>query len=109
MNVAEPETTAPPAPRGRQAGRPPPPPLGAETMDGSSANVVPAIALVLAFGAGVGLVNGLVITKLRVNAFIATLGMALILKGFIDNNWDGPGGAVPDSFEAFGSTRFRWP
>jgi ribose/xylose/arabinose/galactoside ABC-type transport system permease subunit len=82
--------------------------LGAETMDGSSANVVPAIALVLAFGAGVGLVNGLVITKLRVNAFIATLGMALILKGFIDNNWDGPGGAVPDSFESFGYTRYGW-
>jgi ribose transport system permease protein len=80
--------------------------IGAETMDGSSANVVPAIALVLAVGAGVGLVNGLVITKLRVNAFIATLGAALILKGYIDNNWDGPGGSVPSSFESFGYTRF---
>ena len=82
--------------------------LGAETMDGSDANVVPAIALVLAVGAGIGLVNGLVITKLRVNAFIATLGMALILKGVIDNNWDGPGGAVPDSWQSFGYTRFSW-
>jgi len=82
--------------------------LGAETMDGSDANVVPAIALVLAVGAGIGLLNGLVITKLRVNAFIATLGMALILKGVIDNNWDGPGGAVPDSWQSFGYTRFSW-
>jgi ribose transport system permease protein len=80
--------------------------LGAETMDGSSANVVPAIALVLAFGAGVGLVNGLVVTKLRVNAFIATLGMALILRGYIQYNWDGPGGSVPQDFVSFGYTRF---
>src|ERR671917_265094 len=102
MNVAEPETTAPPAPRGRQAGRPPPPPLGAETMDGSSANVVPAIALVLAFGAGVGLVNGLVITKLRVNAFIATLGMALVLRGYVESKYAGPVGGVPDGFQDLG-------
>jgi ribose/xylose/arabinose/galactoside ABC-type transport system permease subunit len=80
--------------------------LAATTMDGSSANVVPAIALVLGVGAGVGLLNGLIITKLRVNAFIATLGMALILKGLIDNNWDGPAGAVPDGFKSFGYTRF---
>jgi ribose/xylose/arabinose/galactoside ABC-type transport system permease subunit len=80
--------------------------IAATTMDGSSANVVPAIALVCAVGAGVGLVNGLVITKLQVNAFIATLGMALILKGVIDNQWDGPAGSVPDSFESLGYTRF---
>jgi ribose transport system permease protein len=80
--------------------------LGAETMDGSAGNVIPAIALVLAFGAGVGLVNGLVITKLRVNAFIATLGMALILRGYIQDRWDGPGGAVPDGFVSFGYTRY---
>jgi ribose transport system permease protein len=67
---------------------------------------VPAIALVLAVGAGIGLVNGLIITKLRVNAFIATLGMALIIKGLIDSRWDGPAGRVPDSFESFGYTRF---
>jgi ribose transport system permease protein len=80
--------------------------IGATTMDGSSANVVPAVGLVLAIGAGVGLANGLIITKLRVNAFIATLGMALILKGLIDNQWDGPAGSIPDSFEQLGYTRF---
>jgi ribose transport system permease protein len=80
--------------------------IGATTMDGSSSNVLPGIGLVLAVGAGVGLANGLIITKLRVNAFIATLGMALILKGLIDNQWDGPAGRVPDSFESLGYTRF---
>jgi ribose transport system permease protein len=80
--------------------------LAATTMDGSSANVVPAIGLVLALGVGVGLVNGLIITKLQVNAFIATLGTALIIKGLIDNRWDGPAGSIPDSFEQLGYTRF---
>lgn len=80
--------------------------LAAETMDGQEANVLPAIAIVLAVGAGVGLLNGLVITKLHVNAFIATLGMALILRGVIQQRWSGPGGSVPDSFESFGYTRF---
>jgi ribose/xylose/arabinose/galactoside ABC-type transport system permease subunit len=82
--------------------------LGATTMDGSSANVVPAVALVLAVGAGIGLVNGLIITKLRVNAFIATLGTALIIKGIIDSRWDGPAGAVSDGFKSFGYTRYGW-
>ena len=68
--------------------------LTATTMDGKEANVVPAIALVLALGVGVGLVNGLIITKLRVNAFIATLGTALIISGFIQNRWDGPAAAA---------------
>jgi ribose transport system permease protein len=82
--------------------------LAATTMDGSSANVVPAVALVLGVGAGVGLLNGVIITKLRVNAFIATLGMALIIKGFIDSRWDGPAGAVTSSFESLGYTRYGW-
>lgn len=80
--------------------------LGADTMDGQTANVVPAVALVLGVGAGVGLVNGLVITKLRVNAFIATLGMALILAGVIEQYWSGPSGSVSEGFESFGYTRF---
>jgi ribose transport system permease protein len=80
--------------------------LGATTMDGKDANVLPAILLVLAVGVGIGLANGLIITKLRVNAFIATLGTALIIKGLIDNRWDGPAGSVPKSFEDLGYTRF---
>lgn len=80
--------------------------LAATTMDGDPGNVPFAVALVLAVGAGVGLANGLVITKLRVNAFIATLGTALILRGYIESRWDGPSGSVPDSFQSLGYTRF---
>jgi ribose transport system permease protein len=81
--------------------------IGAEVMSGDESKVALGIGAVLLFGAGVGLVNGLVITKLKVNAFIATLGTALIIRGYIESRWDGPTGAVPDSFEStLGFTRF---
>ena len=40
-----------------------------------------AIIITLLAGAAVGLVNGLIVTKIRVNAFIATIGMLSILNG----------------------------
>ena len=40
-----------------------------------------AIAVVLALGALIGVVNGLIVTKLRVNSVIATLGVGTILVG----------------------------
>ena len=78
----------------------------AEVMDGSDANIVPAIAAMLALGVVVGIGNGLIITKLRVNAFIATLGTALILQGLIQNRYDGPAGSIGEGFEDLGYTRF---
>jgi ribose/xylose/arabinose/galactoside ABC-type transport system permease subunit len=80
--------------------------FAATTMEDSGE--ITAVAVVLAVGAAIGLANGLIITKLRVNAFIATLGMALIIKGFIDSRWDGPAGAVTSSFESLGYTRYGW-
>jgi len=41
-----------------------------------------ALAVVIALGAVVGAVNGLIVTKLRVNSVIATLGVGTILVGF---------------------------
>jgi ribose transport system permease protein len=78
----------------------------ATQMNGQEANIPQAVALVLAIGFGIGLANGLIITKLRVNAFIATLGTALIIQGIIQNRYDGPAGAVPASFRDIGYTRF---
>ena len=40
-----------------------------------------AVAIVLAVGALVGLVNGLIVTKVKVNSVIATLGVGTILTG----------------------------
>jgi ribose/xylose/arabinose/galactoside ABC-type transport system permease subunit len=80
--------------------------LAAEVMDGQEANLVPGILAVLALGVVIGVGNGVIVTKLRVNAFIATLGTALIIKGFMDDRYDGPAGAIPESFESLGYTRF---
>lgn len=44
-----------------------------------------ACLLVLAMGAAVGAVNGLLVTKVRINSFIATLGTGTILLGL--NQW----------------------
>ncbi|MGI8335185.1 ABC transporter permease [Actinomadura scrupuli] len=77
--------------------------VAAETM--ADRGVLPAIAAVLTVSALVGLVNGLVITKLRVHAFIATLGVALIIRGILDDRYDGPAGSVPKSFQGLGYDR----
>ncbi len=79
--------------------------VAAETMAGQDAGIVPAVAAVAGISALVGLVNGLVITKLRVHAFIATLGVALIIKGIVDHLYDGPAGRVPESFQHLGYDR----
>jgi ribose transport system permease protein len=60
------------------------------------------ILLVFLIGAVIGLANGLVITKLRVNAFIATLGTGLILKGILNASFSNFTGSVPESFQTFG-------
>jgi ribose transport system permease protein len=71
-------------------------------MDGSQANIVTGVLAALGIGALVGLANGLVITFLHVNAFIATLGMALILRGIINALFNNFAGSVPESFQSLG-------
>ncbi len=79
--------------------------IAAETMAGSNGMVAPAILAVLAVSAGIGLVNGLLITKLRINAFIATLGVGLVIKGYLEHGYAGPAGSVPASFQRLGYDR----
>ncbi|WP_246089982.1 ABC transporter permease [Nonomuraea deserti] len=79
--------------------------VAAEIMAGQDGNVGPAVAAVLIISSLVGLVNGLVITRLQVHAFIATLGVALIIKGVVDHLYDGPAGRVPESFQLLGYSR----
>ncbi|MGY0231460.1 ABC transporter permease [Longispora urticae] len=77
--------------------------VAAETM--ADYGVLPAIGAVLAVSALTGLLNGLVITRLKVHAFIATLGVTLIIKGVLDHRYDGPAGSVPASFQKLGYDR----
>jgi ribose transport system permease protein len=71
-------------------------------MQGDTANVPMAIVLVFAIGAAIGLVNGVTVTKFKVNPFIATLGTSLIIKGIINATFSNYTGSVPKSFEYFG-------
>jgi ribose transport system permease protein len=77
--------------------------VAARLIDGDSANTWPVIALCLAMGAAVGVVNGLITTRLRVPSFITTLGMLLILAGAVFL-WTGgaPRGALADNFREIG-------
>lgn len=71
-------------------------------MQGKTANVPMTIVGVFGIGLVIGLANGLTITKLRVNPFIATLGVSLIIKGIINASFSNYTGSVPQSFEFFG-------
>jgi ribose transport system permease protein len=71
-------------------------------MQGDPARVPMAVALVFVIGAVVGLVNGLIITKLNVNSFIATLGTGLVIKGILNGTFANFTGSVPRSFQSFG-------
>jgi len=71
-------------------------------MQGDPTRVPMAITAVFLTGALIGLVNGLIITKLNVNSFIATLGTGLVIKGILNGTFANFKGAVPRSFRALG-------
>jgi len=71
-------------------------------MQGETGNVPIAIPAVFGIGLLIGLANGFLITKLKVNPFIATLGVSLIIKGIINATFSNYTGSVPKSFEFFG-------
>lgn len=59
----------------------------AAVLSAALASVMPipaAIAVAVLMGAGIGLVNGVVITRLDVNPFVATLGMGFIITGLTE-------------------------
>ncbi|SEB54851.1 ABC transporter permease [Microbacterium hydrocarbonoxydans] len=78
--------------------------LAATIMNGNPGNIPAAVAVTLLVCAGIGLVNGLVVTVLKVNGFIATLGTGLILQGILNTNFEGSAGTVPWEFQLIGAT-----
>lgn len=70
-------------------------------MAGDPSRVWWTVLVLLAVGALVGLVNGLLITQLNVNPLIATLGVGLVLKGLLNATFENFAGSVPESFQAF--------
>ncbi|MDP9861524.1 MULTISPECIES: ABC transporter permease [Streptosporangium] len=77
--------------------------VAARLIDGSEPATWPVLALLVALGLLVGLVNGVITTGLRVPSFITTLGMMLVLSGAVFL-WTGgaPRGALSETFRMFG-------
>lgn len=77
--------------------------VAARLTDGDPSLTWPVIALLVGIGALVGLINGVITTKLAVPSFITTLGMMLILDGWT-SWWTGgtPRGDLPDNFRQWG-------
>ena len=74
--------------------------LASFIMQGRTDMMLPAIGLVLVVSALVGVVNGVIISRLQVNPFIATLGVGLILQGLLSASFTDFAGSVPREYEA---------
>jgi ribose transport system permease protein len=69
--------------------------------------ILPVMLLMFVVGAGVGLINGLIVTLLRVPSFIATLGTTLVLSGMTFYVTGGaPSGNPSDTFRQIGRGGF---
>ena len=67
------------------------------TMQGREELALPVVVLCLLIGTTIGMVNGLVVTKLRVAPFIATLGMYSIVRGLALGYTTTPVGSIARS------------
>lgn len=72
-------------------------------INGDPDKTWPIIVLLLLMGAGIGLINGTITTRLGVPSFITTLGMMLIIDGAV-TWWVGgtPRGSLPANFRQWG-------
>ncbi|QBX54507.1 ABC transporter permease [Nocardioides seonyuensis] len=78
---------------------------GAGIMADGAGRIVPAVLVTLLLAAVIGLVNGAVVSGLKVHGFIATLGMGLILSGYLASNFQGSFGRAPREFRLLDATR----
>ncbi len=77
--------------------------VAAQLLADNPDSTLPVLALVLLLGAAVGVVNGLITTRLHVPSFITTLGMLLILDGAVFYWTDGaPQGSLTEGFRTLG-------
>jgi ribose transport system permease protein len=65
---------------------------------GNDALIVPLVALGLLIGAGIGLLNGLIITRVYASPFIVTFGMFSILNGISLAIASSPVGKIPPAY-----------
>ncbi len=77
--------------------------LAGGIMAGETGNVVPAVLVSLAVAAVIGLVNGSIVAGLGVHGFVATLGVGLVISGYLATNYQGNHGSAPRSFRLVGA------
>jgi ribose transport system permease protein len=78
--------------------------IAATLLDGQDTWLLPVVLLCLSIGVGVGLLNGLLVTRLRIPPLIGTLGMFGILRGIAYVYTSGaPKGAAPASLKLLGN------
>jgi ribose transport system permease protein len=78
--------------------------IAAGVMANNSANILPGVLLALGAAGVIGLANGLIVAGLKVHGFIATLGMGLIISGYLATNFKGSFGQTPFAFRLVGAT-----
>ena len=74
--------------------------LASFIMQGRPEMMFVAVIAVLAVSAIVGLINGVLVSRLQVSPFIATLGSGLILQGLLSASFTNFAGSVPIEFQA---------
>lgn len=79
--------------------------VAAGTMADRVTSIPTGVLFALAVGVGVGIVNGLIVSRLNVPPFMATLGVGLILSGYLATNYNGSFGNTPYEFQLIGATR----
>lgn len=80
--------------------------VSAVVMDGSNGNIALAVLVTLAAGGAVGLVNGLLVSKLRIAPLLATLAVGTVLQGIYYVWTEGqPKGNVAPAFRSIADDR----
>jgi ribose transport system permease protein len=82
--------------------------VSSKLLANDPANAIPSIMIMLGCGVIIGLVNGLVVSYLKVPSFITTLGMMLLVRGIALYYVGGaPQGYLTDNWRAFGRNYFE--
>ena len=82
--------------------------VSSKLLANDPANAFPAIMIMLGAGILIGLVNGLIVSYLKIPSFITTLGMMLLVRGTALYYVGGaPQGYLTDNWRAFGRNYFE--
>lgn len=79
--------------------------LAGGVMAGETGNIVPGVLVALGVAALVGLANGVIVSGLGVHGFVATLGVGLVISGYLATNYQGNHGEAPRAFRLVGATQ----